>query len=456
MECEMKQKAKILIADDQADVLKSLQLLFKGEGYTTDQVMSPGGVLNAIKTEEYDIMLMDLNYTRDTTSGKEGITLLNQIREVDATLPVVVMTGWSSVSVAVEALQNGARDFIEKPWDNSRLLSIIHTQIELSRSLRKTNLLEAENRILRSESGVDMIAESEAMKPVVELIHRIGPSDANVLILGENGTGKGIAAQALHAASNRREKTMVTVNAGGLSEGVFASELFGHEKGAFTDAKADRAGRFEIADQGTLFLDEIANVPSEQQTKLLRVLETGEYERVGSSKTRKADVRIVSATNADIYKEVQENRFRQDLLYRLNTVEIVLPPLRERRRDIPLLAVYFMKLYAKKYRKNVKEMDSGTMQFLLSSPWRGNVRELSHVMERAVLMAQSSMIRESDLSIRIEQDPASIIDGMTIEEVERLLIQKALSRYQENVSKTAKALGLSRSALYRRMGKYGL
>lgn len=451
----MKSTAKILIADDQPDVLKSLQILFKGEGYATEQVMSPGEILHAIKTDDFDLVLMDLNYSRDTTSGKEGLTLLGQIREVDSTLPIVVMTGWSSVPVAVEALQNGARDFIEKPWDNSRLISVINTQIELSRSLRKTRLLEAENQLLRHESGIDMIAESAAMKPIVEMIQRIGPSDANVLILGENGTGKGVVAQALHSASQRKNKPMVTVNIGGLSEGVFASELFGHVRGAFTDAKADRAGRFEIADQGTLFLDEIANVPHDLQTKLLRVLETKEFERVGSSKTRRTDVRIISATNADIYKEVEEQNFRQDLLYRLNTVEIVLPPLRERREDIPLLAIHFLKQNAKKYRRDISDIHKDAMQSLLSNPWQGNIRELSHVMERAVLMSTGSTILDSDLNMRVMKDATAVMDEMTIEEVERLLIKKALARYSENVSQTAKALGLSRSALYRRMEKYG-
>src|SRR5262245_27062589 len=328
----------VLIADDQADVLEALRLLLKGEGYQTVTVNSPAAIVEALKTRDFDVLLMDLNYARDTTSGQEGLDLLTRVHAMDATLPVVVMTAWSSVEVAVEAMRRGARDFIEKPWDNARLLSILRTQVALGQALRRGERLEAENQALREEPRPSLIARSAAMQPVLELISRVGPSDANVLITGENGTGKGVVAQALHAVSGRSGKPMVTVNVGGLSEGVFESELFGHVKGAFTDAKTDRVGRFELADGGTLSLDEIANVPPSQQRKLLRVLETGELERVGSSKTRRVDVRLLSATNSDLIEEVAAGRFRQDLLFRLNTIEIRLPPLRERREDIPDLA----------------------------------------------------------------------------------------------------------------------
>jgi DNA-binding NtrC family response regulator len=334
--------ARILIADDQPDVLEALRLLLKGENYQTEVASSPAEALEALQTRDYDLLLIDLNYTRDTTSGQEGLDLLTRIQRLDGALPVVVMTAWGSVELAVEAMRRGARDFVQKPWDNARLLTILRTQIELGRSLRTGQRLEAENQLLRDQERPKLIAESPAMRPDLELIARVGPSEANVLITGEHGTGKGVVAQALHAVSARSLRPMYTVNAGGLSEGVFESELFGHVKGAFTDARMDRVGRFELADGGTLFLDEIANVPLNLQAKLLRVLETGEYERVGSSKTRRADVRIMSATNADLNQEVAAGRFRQDLLFRLNTIEIHVPPLRDRKEDLPLLAQEFL------------------------------------------------------------------------------------------------------------------
>jgi len=367
-----------------------------------------------------------------------------------------VMTAWGSVELAVEAMRRGARDFIEKPWDNARLLTILRTQIELGQALRAGQRLEAENRLLRDQERPKLIAESPAMRPVLELIARIGPSEANVLITGEHGTGKGVVAQALHAVSGRASKPMFTVNAGGLSEGVFESELFGHVKGAFTDAKTDRVGRFELADRGTLFLDEIANVPLNLQAKLLRVLETGEFERVGSSRTRRVDVRIISATNANLHEEMSADRFREDLLFRLNTIEIRLPPLRDRKEDIPLLAQHFLSQHALRYRKRVTDFDVAAMQKLDNHTWPGNVRELDHAVERAVLMAQGSIVRASDLSLRSEREAAPRLEDLSLEEVERVLIQKALARFNGNVSQAAQALGLSRSALYRRLEKFGL
>ncbi|RJP29919.1 MAG: sigma-54-dependent Fis family transcriptional regulator [Candidatus Omnitrophota bacterium] len=447
---------KILLADDQSDVLVSLRLLLKGEGYQTQEAQSPAAVISAVKEQDFDGILMDMNYTRDTTSGQEGLDLLKRIREVDETLPVVVMTAWSSIELVVEAMKRGARDFIEKPWENARLLSILRTQIELRQALRAGKRLEAENRMLRGEGKSVLIAQSTAMRPVLEMIENIGPSDANVLILGENGTGKGVVTRALHAVSLRADKPLITVNVGGLAEGVFAGELFGHVKGAFTDAKTDRVGRFELADGGTLFLDEIANVPMREQPKLLRVLETGEFERVGSSRTRSTNVRIISATNADIQKEIEEERFRRDLLYRLNTVEIHLPPLRDRVEDIPLLAMHFLKNHAARYRKNVSCFDASAMEALRNYSWPGNVRELDHAVERAVLMAKSDVIQNSDLAIRKSSESVSGIEEMSLEEVESYLIKKAMARNNGNISQAAKMLGLSRTALYRRLEKYGI
>jgi DNA-binding NtrC family response regulator len=446
---------RVLVADDQKDVLEALRLLLKGEGFETETVSSPAAAAAAVSGREFDAVLIDLNYTRDTTSGREGLDLLARIAETDPTLPVIVMTAWGTVDLAVEAMRRGARDFVQKPWENARLLATIRTQVALGRALRQGQRLEAENRILRSQPEEEMIGASAAMRPVLEMIARVGPSDANVLIVGENGSGKGVVARALHAASRRSGRPLVTLNSGGLSEGVFESELFGHVKGAFTDARADRVGRFELADGGTLFLDEIANVPVSQQARLLRVVETGEFERVGSSRTRKVDVRILSATNADLTAEVAAGRFRQDLLFRLNTIEIRLPPLRERREDIPALAQLFVSRHAVRYRKPVSGFDPGALQALLAHPWPGNVRELDHAIERAVLMTETPLVRASDLGLRRPSDGAAALEEMSLEDVEALLVQKAMARFGGNVSQAARALGVSRSALYRRLEKYG-
>jgi DNA-binding NtrC family response regulator len=448
---------RVLIADDQSDVLEALRLLLKAEGFTLETASSPAGVLAAVEAREFDVALIDLNYARDTTSGEEGLNLLSRIQSIDPTLPVVVMTAWGSVEVAVEAMRRGARDFIQKPWDNARLLAIVRTQIELSQALRKGQRLEAENSLLRGEGMPKIIAESSSMQNVLQVISRVGPSDANVLILGENGTGKGVVARALHAVSSRASRPMVIVNSGGVSEGVFESELFGHVRGAFTDAKSDRVGRFELADQGTLFLDEIANVPMSQQAKLLRVIETGEFERLGSSRTRRVDTRIISATNANLTDEVGAGRFRQDLLFRLNTIEIRLPPLRDRREDLPLLAQHFLRQHAQRYRKRLTGFESGAMQMLLEHSWPGNVRELDHAVERAVLMAAGPLVKPTDLGLRAAaKDGGGRLEDMSLEDVECFLIKKAMTRFDGNVSQAAKALGLSRSALYRRLQRYGL
>jgi DNA-binding NtrC family response regulator len=448
-------KPRVLIADDLREVREALRLLLKAEGFEAETAGSPAEILQAVTTREFDAVLMDLNYTRDTTSGREGLDLLARLRAIDESLPVVVMTAWASVDVAVEAMRRGARDFIEKPWDNARLLAIMRNQIDLHQALRRGQRLEAENELLRSAGEPILIADSPEMKPVLQLIERVGPSEANVLITGENGTGKGVVARVLHATSARASVPMVTVNTGGLSEAVFESELFGHVRGAFTDAKSDRVGRFELADGGTVFLDEIANISLAQQAKLLRVLETGEFERLGSSKTRTANVRIFSATNADLREEVNAGRFRQDLLFRLNTVEIHVPALRERRADILPLSLHFLKQHALRYRKSFRGFEEAAANALLAHPWPGNVRELDHAVERGVLMGREGWVRAQDLGLQGPAPSAQRLDDLSLEEVEKVFIQKALVRFP-NVSQAAKALGLSRSALYRRLEKYGL
>jgi DNA-binding NtrC family response regulator len=452
-----KPSARVLIADDQADVLEALRLLLKGEDCQVETARSPAGVLQSLQQGSFDLVLIDLNYARDTTSGQEGLDLLARLQAMDPGLPVVVMTAWGSVDLAVEAMRRGARDFVQKPWENARLLAILRTQIELARALRRTQRLEAENLVLRDgEPADEFLASAPSMQPVLQLIARVGPSEANVLITGENGTGKSLVARALHARSDRAARALVTVNAGGLSEGVFESELFGHVKGAFTDAKSDRVGRFELADGGALFLDEIANISAPMQAKLLRVLETGEFEPVGSSRTKRVSARVISATNADLPSEVAAGRFRQDLLFRLNTVEIQVPPLRQRREDIPVLARHFLDRYARRYRKPMSGFEEAAVRALLDHPWPGNVRELDHAIERSVLMGDGALVRAADLGLRPSADGRASLEEMSLEEVESFLIKKALQRFGGNVSQAATALGLSRSALYRRLQRYGL
>ena len=445
----------ILIADDQADILEALRLLLKSEGYRTVTANVPEGVVAILEKEQADAALIDLNYTRDTTSGREGLDLLSRIRALDPTLPVIVMTAWGSVDKAVEAMRLGARDFVEKPWDNTRLLTTLRTQLELGRALRVTQRLEQENQLIRRAGLPDLIAESPSMRPVRELMERVAPSDANILITGEHGTGKEVVARWIHAAGRRHDKPLVVVNVGGLPEGLFESELFGHVKGAFTDAKADRAGRFELAHGGTLFLDEIANLALAQQARLLRVIQSGELERVGSSITRKVDVRVISATNADLRAEVAAGRFREDLLFRLNTIEIQLPPLRERAEDIAALAHYFLKRHAERYEKVRTGFSEGALGALRSHHWPGNVRELDHAVERAVLLSRSTVIEAQDLALSAGA-PAAAPEPRNLEEVERAAIKKALADHDGNVGAAAQALGLSRSALYRRIQRYGL
>jgi DNA-binding NtrC family response regulator len=446
---------RILVADDQPDVLEALRLLLKAEGYQIETAKSPSAVLKAVEARDFSLAIIDLNYARDTTSGQEGLDLLAKLQTADPSLPVVVMTAWASVEVAVEAMRRGAKDFITKPWENPRLIAIVRNQIELAGAVRAYRRLEQENQILRGKGGPTLIAQAPSMRPVLDIIARVGPSDANVLITGENGTGKGVVAQALHAVSVRAAKPFIAVNMGGLPEGVFESELFGHVRGAFTDAKVDRAGRFELADSGTLFMDEIGNIPMSQQAKILRTLETGEFERVGSSRTSRTNVRLISATNSDLNAEVAAGKFRQDLLFRLNTIHLHLPPLRERREDIALLAQHFLKAHVARYHKPITGFDEAALEAMKDYSWPGNVRELDHSVERGVLMTQGKVIRAPDLGLNAGQS-APRLEDMSLEEVESFLIKKTLARCDGNARKAAEELGLSRSAFYRRLERYKL
>ena len=447
---------RILVADDQADVVEALRLLLKGKGFRVETVDSPQAVLQALEGRTVDALLMDLNYTRDTTSGREGMDLLERVRRLDPDLPVVVMTAWGSVDGAVEAMRRGAKDYIEKPWDNARLVATIRTQLELASAKRHGQRLADANRHRNDVPVQEFIAESKIMKPILDLMASVGPSDANVLITGEHGTGKEVVAKWLHASSPRASQPFVAVNAGGFSEGVFESELFGHVRGAFTDAKSDRAGCFELADHGTLFLDEIANVPYAQQAKLLRALESGEVQRVGSTRSRQVDVRVLSATNADIEAAIANGDFREDLLYRLNTVEIHLPPLRERPEDLEAMARRFLAKESVRYGKVIDGFDGEAMEVLRRHPWPGNVRELQHAVERAVLVATGSLVGSGDLGLRNAGDRQLRFETLTLAEAERILVQKALDRHGGNVTHAARDLGLSRAALYRKVQRHGL
>jgi DNA-binding NtrC family response regulator len=447
---------RALVADDQVNILEALKLLLGSEGFDVVTAASPADLVGALERSDFDVALIDLNYTRDTTSGQEGLELLDRIKAIDPTLPVLVMTGWSSVAGAVDAMRHGARDYIEKPWDDDKLLAAVHTQLELRRALRRSRRLQEENARLHRRDLPTFIAEAPSMKAVRETIERVAASDASVLITGEHGTGKEVVASLLHRLSDRALKPLVTMNAGGLSEGVAESELFGHVKGAFTDARSDRIGCFELADEGTLFLDEIANMPVRLQPKLLRVLQTGEVQKVGSSRVTYVNVRVISATNADLAGEIAAGRFRDDLFYRINTVVIHLPPLRDRREDIRPLADHYLATYAERYRRKFDGFDRSARQALDTHLWPGNVRELGHAIERAVLMSRAPQITAEDLGVQGPAAPAATPEEWTLEQAEKIFIQKVLARHGGDVRKAADQLGMSRSALYRRLQQFGL
>ncbi|XRD87070.1 sigma-54-dependent Fis family transcriptional regulator [Dyella nitratireducens] len=447
---------QVLLADDQPDVREALRLLLKSEGIGSTGVADPAQAIEAVRRHAFACILIDCNYSRDTTSGEEGLALLEQLRQHAPDVPVVAMTAWGNVPLTVEAMRRGAADFIEKPWDNTRLLNVLRTQIALGEAVRREHRLEAENALLRDDAEDDFIGESPAMQRVLSLVARVAPSDANVLVLGENGTGKGVIARRLHAMSTRASRPFVKVNMGGISETVFESEMFGHVRGAYTDAKSERMGRFELADGGTLFLDEVGNIPASQQPKLLRVLEDGEFERLGSSRTQNTDVRLISATNADLNTEVAEGRFRKDLLYRLNTLEIRLPPLRERVADILPLASRFLTRSARRYDRDGLRLAPSAERALETWRWPGNVRELQHLMERAALLAEHDQVSAAALSFGAPPDGAQDIEGLTLEQAEAWLIQRALERHNGNLQHAADALGITRQALYRRLDKHAL
>jgi DNA-binding NtrC family response regulator len=450
---------RILVVDDQADVRDALRLLLKTAGYGMVGASSPEEALACLRGDTFAAVLVDMNYARDTTSGAEGLALIAQIAAQWPGLPVVAMTAWASVDLAVEAMRVGASDFIEKPWHNARVLAVLEARIALQRSQRDAQRLAANNALLLAEGQPGFIAESRAMRQLVDELQRIARSDAPVLLLGENGTGKSLIGQLIHQWSPRAAKPLVKVNLGGLAPTLFEAELFGHVRGAYTDARTERAGRFELADGGTLLLDEIGNVPLEQQPKLLRVIEDGEFERLGASRTQRVDVRIVAATNADLPAEVAAGRFRQDLLYRINTFVVRVPALRERRDDILPLARHYLAAASRRYGRMAPTLSPEAERALLDYAWPGNVRELSHVMERAALLGQGAQLTTGDLRLQATvavpgQDLP--LEAMTLEQAEGYLLRRALREHRGNLQRCADQLGITRQSLYRRMEKHGL
>ncbi len=449
----------ILVVDDDGDVLTAAKLLLKQCPYTVLTETDPSVLPDLLKRESPDVILLDMNFTRDVASGVEGFHWLGKILSIDPSAIVILITSYGDVETAVRAVKAGATDFILKPWQNEKLLATLSSAMRLRGSKTRISQLEARQSHLSEAMDQpyhEMIGASPPMQSVFKTIAKVAATDANVLILGENGTGKELVARAIHRQSRRVDGVFISVDIGAVSESLFESELFGHVKGAFTDARSDRMGRFELADGGTLFLDEIGNVPLAQQAKLLRVLQTGVVERVGSAKNRKVDVRIVAATNTDLKAEVAAGRFREDLLFRLNTIEIHLAPLRDRREDIPPLARHFLTRHAARYRKNVTGFAADALRQLLDHPWPGNVRELDHAIERAVLLAAGTEIGAADLALAADGAAAARLEDLPLEDVEKVLIRKALERFGGNVSHAAEALGLSRSALYRRLQHFGL
>jgi len=450
----VERKPRILVADDDADVLAALRLLLAGDGFEVVEATSPAAAFDAAQGE-VDVALLDMNYARDTTSGGEGLDLLARLQRSAPALPVVVMTAWGTVDGAVEAMKRGARDYVEKPWQNARLLTTLRRELELGAKTKQVGRFEAHFARERARALPEWIAAAPAMQEVNRLMQRVAAFDAAVLVTGEHGTGKDLVARWIHAASPRANQAFVAVNAGALADGVFESELFGHVKGAFTDAKTDRIGCFELADGGTLFLDEVGTLPLSQQAKLLRVLQSGEFQPVGSSRARRADVRVIAATNVDVARHVASGAFREDLLYRFNTVEIRLPPLRERPEDVPALLESALARASARAGSRVRGFTSDAMKALVRHAWPGNVRELEHVVERAVLFAESDLIELSELSLGHGLLASPPVERMTLADAEAYLVKKALER-TGNALEAARELGLSRSGFYRRLQALGI
>jgi DNA-binding NtrC family response regulator len=454
-------KGKVLVIDDNQDILFALKLLLKPEVERVETISQPEKIIDLMKEESWDLFLLDMNFTKDAISGQEGFDWLQKILTTDPQAVVVFITAYGDAEKAVKAMKAGATDFILKPWQNEKLLATVHSSLKLRQSRMEATQLRQKQREISAvldQPFTDFIGQSPEMQQIFNTIKKVAPTDANILILGENGTGKELVARAIYRNSLRSNEVFISVDLGSITETLFESELFGHEKGAFTDAKAMKQGRFEIASGGTLFLDEIGNLSSQMQTKLLTVIERREVTRVGANKPLSIDVRLICATNNNLSAEVAEGRFRQDLLYRINTVEIHLPPLRDRSSDIPILAEHFLKIYTKKYRKSIRSLQSGAVKKLISYSWPGNVRELQHAIERAVIMAEGETLAPDDfiLSSPGKKSGELEFDTYNLDEIEKIIIQKVLKQYNGNITQAANDLGLTRTSLYRRMEKHGL
>ncbi len=453
---------KILIVDDNEDLLKAAKMHLKRHFAQVDIEKNPEAIPSLMSNEDYDVILLDMNFTKDVSSGSEGYYWLEKILKIDPSSVVVLITAYGDIQMAVKAIKAGATDFVLKPWENEKLLATLYSSMRLRESRDEIESLKTKNHEINqalNERYREIIGQSATMQRIFQTIDRVAKTDANVLILGENGTGKEVIARAIHRNSQRQNENFVSVDLGSITETLFESELFGHKKGSFTDAKEDRAGRFELANNGTLFLDEIGNLSMPLQAKLLTVLQNRKVSRVGSNKETPVDIRLICATNMPLYDMVKENRFRQDLLYRINTIEIEIPPLRERLEDVPLLINYFLKHYASKYGKEVTKVSEAAMVRMNKHPWPGNIRELQHAIERAVILCNSSILQPEDFNFTTvagKEDGQLNLEQYNLEEVEKLLIRKVLKKYNGNITQAASELGLTRSSLYRRLEKYGL
>ncbi len=455
-----KREGNILIVDDDDLILLSAQLLLEQHFTSVKKINNPSQIEEAFKEHHFDVVLLDMNFKQGETSGKEGLKWLIKIIEISPETSVLLMTAYGEVDIAVEAMKQGAVDFIVKPWQNEKLVSTVNNALALTKQGRKLKQLEVREKALSSTLEYkykDMIGTSSQVKEVQHMISKVAPTDANILILGENGTGKEVTARAIHKNSKRATEVFISVDLGSIPESLFESELFGHKKGAFTDAKEDRIGCFEAASGGTIFLDEIGNLPLHLQTKLLTVLQRRQITKIGTNSTQNIDVRVICATNMNLKEAVDKRQFREDLFYRINTVEIILPPLRDRLSDIPKLVAHFLSRYERKYQKGPFEIKKEVYKQLEKHNWPGNIRELEHAVERAAILSESNDLKKEDFNFLNHQDDKAVdFDSFNLENIEAWAVKKAIKKHAGNISKAAKELGLSRGAMYRRMEKYGL
>lgn len=452
-------KGNILIVDDNKNVLSALRILLSDYFENIVLLTSPNTLMSELRDKNPDVVLLDMNFSAGINSGNEGLFWLSEIKKADEELPVVLFTAYADIDLAVKALKGGATDFVVKPWDNAKLLATLQSAYSLRQSRKEVKKLREKqsvlNRDIQKEEDICW-GKSPAMQRLLTMIKKVAVTDANVLITGENGTGKELIAKMIHRYSPRAAETLIIVDMGAVTETLFESELFGHVKGAFTDAKADRSGKFEAADGGSLFLDEIGNLSYPLQAKLLSALQTRHITRVGSNKSISVDIRLISVTNKNLFKSVKKGEFREDLLYRINTIHLEVPPLRERREDIPQLADFFLRRLARKYGKSDLKLGEKALCKLESYAWPGNVRELEHAIEKAVILSDNQELQPNDFYMRTPDETSFVVESFTLEEMEKILIEKALRKYDNNISAVAAELGISRPTLYSKIRKYEL